>query len=582
MCGIVGFTGSKDFIKLEKLLTLLEHRGRDETSRWWNGGVNLGINRLAVNDLRPGLYPIKYKRYVLVYNGEIYNYLELKEYLAKRGVRLSSHCDGEVILPLFDLDGYAAFDRLEGMFAAAIVDTAGNRLILARDKMGEKPLYYYRTGKKLVFASEMKVLLNGISNRWSINPASLPEYLQQGFVFGPKTIVRGIKKLLPAQVIDLDLKTNKVSQARYWKPKIHQVINEEPVENLAERLEDELDRSVRQRLLSDVPVGCFLSGGVDSGLVTYFASKYKGKLRSYSVGFPSSFEDDESKYSRELAERLSTDHQEIVCTQDSCLPIVENIGKTIDEPISDPAALPTFLLSKLASKSVKVVLTGDGGDEVFGGYDRYRRQLVVEKFKILRLFPPLHKRYSTQGIWQNDELKLLLKIPSPPLKFPSILKKLEGKNPLQAMQLTDFNGYLPEQLLMKVDKMTMRHTLEARAPLLDSRLVEFGLNLPNRLKIHRGKGKFLLKKVAEKFLPKSLVRRPKHGFTLPINLWLREKFRPLAEDSAAAIGESSSLFNRQTYQRILADHLNTRCNYGDKIWSMVILTRWAKEYRVHL
>lgn len=581
MCGIVGFTGNKDFIKLRRLLALLEHRGRDETTLWWDEGVNLGINRLAVNDLRPGLYPLKYKRYVLVYNGEIYNYQEIKKHLAERGVRLVSHCDGEVILPLFDLYGSAAFERLEGMFAIAIVDLNERRLILARDKMGEKPLYYSRSGENFIFASEMKAILKGTPNSWSVNPASLPEYLQQGFVFGPKTIVRGIKKLLPAQVIALDLKTNKLSQARYWRLKLNQNTHEESIENLVSRLEDELDRSVRQRLLSDVAVGCFLSGGVDSGLVAYFAGKYQKKLKTFSISFPSSPDDDESKYSQAMAAQLSADHQEIEFTQESCLPIVENIGKTIDEPISDPAALPTFLLSKLASKSVKVVLTGDGGDEVFGGYDRYRKQLLAEKLKVLGLLPPLHRRYSTQGIWREDELKRLLRIPSPPLKFPSALKRLENINPLLAMQLTDFNGYLPEQLLMKVDKMTMSHTLEARAPLLDSRLVEFGLNLPNRLKIHRGHGKFLLKKVGEKFLPKSLVWRPKHGFTLPINLWLREKFRPLAEDSAA-IGESSTLFDRQTYQRILADHLIGGCDYGDKIWSMLVLTRWAKEYGISL
>lgn len=542
----------------------------------------MGINRLAVNDLRPGLYPLKYKRYVLVYNGEIYNYQEIKKHLAERGVRLVSHCDGEVILPLFDLYGSAAFERLEGMFAIAIVDLNEHRLVLARDKMGEKPLYYSRAGENFIFASEMKAILNGASNGWLINPDSLPEYLQQGFVFGPKTIVRGIKKLLPGQVIALDLKTNKLSQARYWRLKLNQNTHEESIENLVSRLEDELDRSVRQRLLAEVPIGCFLSGGVDSGLVAYFACKYQKKLKTFSVKFPSSPGDDESKYSQAISAQLSTDHQEIEFTQESCLPIVENIGKTIDEPISDPAALPTFLLSKLASKSVKVVLTGDGGDEVFGGYDRYRKQLLAEKLKVLGLFPPLHRRYSTQGIWREDELKRLLKIPSPSLRFPSILKRLENTNPLLAMQLTDFNGYLPEQLLMKVDKMTMRHTLEARAPLLDSRLVEFGLNLPNRFKINRGHGKFLLKKVGEKFLPKSSVWRPKHGFTLPINLWLREKFRPLAEDSAAVIGKNSSLFDKQAYQRILADHFKESCDFGDKIWSMVVLIRWAKEYGVSL
>lgn len=582
MCGIVGFTGNKDFPKLQRLLSLVDHRGRDETSRWWGGGVNLGINRLAVNDLRPGLYPLTYKKYALVYNGEIYNYGDLKQHLLRKGVSLASRCDGEVILPLFDLYGVAAFERLEGMFAIAIVDLNKHLLILARDKMGEKPLYYSRARQAFVFASEMKAILNGMPNSWSINPDSLPEYLQQGFVFGPKTIVRGIKKLLPGQILDFDLRSKRMRRLTYWKPKIRQDLPRHSDKDLIEILEDELRRSVGQRLLSDVPVGCFLSGGIDSGLVAYFAGRHKKKLKTFSIGFPSSPNDDESKYSQAMAAQLSTDHQEIEFTQESCLPVVENIGKTIDEPISDPAVLPTFLLSKLASKSVKVVLTGDGGDEVFGGYDRYRKQLMAEKFKIMGLFPPLHRRYSTQGIWRKDELKSLLKISSPPLGFPSILKRLENTNPLLAMQLTDFNGYLPEQLLMKVDKMTMQHTLEARAPLLDSRLVEFGLNFPNRLKIHRGHGKFLLKKVAEKFLPKSLVWRPKHGFTLPVNLWLREKFRPLAEDSAAAIGESSSLFDKHTYQKILADHFNASCDFGDKIWSMVILTKWAKEYGVSL
>lgn len=580
MCGIVGFTGNKDFPKLHHLLSFLEHRGRDEASQWWGGGVNLGINRMAVNDLSRGLYPLIYKKYALVYNGEIYNYKNLKQHLLLRGVSLASHCDGEVILPLFDLYGPAAFNRLEGMFAAAIVDQDKHRLVLARDKMGEKPLYYYRTGKTLVFASEMKVILSGVSNGWSINQDSLSEYLKQGFVFGPKTIVNGIKKLLQGQLLEFDLDSMRIHRRRYWEPMIHQDLLHYSDNDLMGILEDELDRSITQRMLSDVPIGCFLSGGVDSGLVACLAGKHQKKMKTFSVGIPSSPNDDESKYSKAIAAQLSTDHQEVEFTQELCLTILEDIGKTIDEPISDPAALPTFMISKLASNSVRVVLTGDGGDEVFGGYDRYRKHLMMDKLKIYRLIRPLHRRYTTQGIWKEDELERLLKIPSLTFKSPQVLKLLENTNPMAAMQLADFNGYLPEQLLMKVDKMTMRHTLEARAPLLDSRLVEFGLNLPTRLKIHHKHGKYLLKKVAEKLLPKSLVWRPKHGFTLPINQWLRDKFRPIAEDSVAVIAEYPHLFNEKYYQEILANHFNSNCQYGDKIWSMVVLIEWAKEYGI--
>lgn len=582
MCGIVGFTGNKDFSRLQRLLDLLKHRGRDETTLWWDKGVNLGINRLAVNDLRRGLYPLKYKNYLLVYNGEIYNYQELKKHLTDRGVPVFSHCDGEVILPLFDLYGRAAFNRLEGMFAIAIVDLSKRRLILARDKMGEKPLYYSLVDQRFIFASEMKVILRGVKNGWEINSVSLPEYLQQGFVFGPKTIVRGIKKLLAGQILEFDLKTNRLNQFRYWKPKLGGKRPRQTESELVEALEDELDRSVKQRLLTDVPLGCFLSGGVDSTLVTFFVSKYQTKLKTFSVGFPDEEKHDESRYSRWVAEILATDHQEIECTQESCLPIIKNIGKTIDEPISDPAALPTFLLSKLASLSVKVVLTGDGGDEVFGGYDRYWKQLAAEKFKIFGLFLPLHRRYSTQGIWQQTELNSLLKIPSYPLKFPSALRRLENQNPLAGMQLADLAGFLPEQLMMKVDKMSMQHTLETRAPFLDSKLVQFGVNLPPKLKIKRLHGKYLLKKVAERNFPKSLIWRPKHSFTLPIGSWLRREWRTLAEESVESFKNDSELFHKPTYQKFVEQHLSGECEFADKLWSMIVLTRWAKEYNFRL
>jgi len=596
MCGIVGFTGEEDRRLVSKKLKIIEHRGRDEFVVRHDKGLNLGMNRLAINDLTKGLFPMRYKHYVMIFNGEIYNYSELKNNLFQKGIKLKTRNDGEVILPLLDLYKEKAFKLLEGMFAIAIFDTRKKKLILIRDKFGEKPLYYFYKNGYFSFASELKALIFDKKVNFKINLNSLNEYLQQGFAFGNKSFVKGVKKLNPGCFLEYDLKSQKIKKESYWQLRIQSGFEKIPEFILIDELELKLKEAIRKRLLSDVEIGCFLSGGIDSSMIALYAKEFLGKLKTFSISFEGNKREDESEYSRKVSTWLDTDHKEIRCNGKSVKPIVENIGKYIDEPICDTAVLPTFLLAKEARKKVKVVLSGGGADEIFAGYHRYWQELLAIKIrgllgenggKILskftrgrfnKIFTSVNDHYSTQGIWNYDELNNLVNFNCKKLLFP-FLKKYIKDNLLLGMQLTDLSGYLPEQLLMKVDKMTMSNNLESRAPYLDTDLVGWALNLPEELKISNRHGKYLLKKLGERYFSKSFTWRPKHGFYVPINNWLRKELKKEALDSVEKAG-GMEIFKSKYYEKIVKKHMSREGDYGDKIWSMIVLSKWMKEYNI--
>lgn len=599
MCGIVGFTGKKNLRKLSQMLAVVEHRGRDGRTLFYTDQAHLGMNRLAIIDLTRNLYPMRYKQYTLVFNGEIYNYQELKKRLCAHGVSFTTTSDAEVILPLFHLYGFKAFSMLEGMFALSIYDKKKKQILLIRDKSGEKPLYVIRSASGLVFASEIKALLSFDKSRKTLDHSSLSQYLRQGFVFSPDTLVRKIQKVPPSSYLMYDMSTKHTCVTAYWSPR-PKFVSVGNTNRLIGTLEELLQKSIRLRLIADVPVGCFLSGGVDSSMVTYFASQEKPNIQTYSVAFPGYEQYDESEFAFIVARRLKTRHTVVACTAERVRTLFDHIGTFIDEPIIDPAVLPTLLMAAEARKHVKVVLTGEGADELFGGYERYHRQLLVERFRyycsqmpllltVLSYIPyqrvqnvsrDLPTRYSAQRVWNDKELSQILLYPPQPLPRHRYLQSYAATNPLLAMQLTDFRGYMAEQLLMKIDKSTMAYNLEARAPYLDTDIINFAFSLEHSKKLQSFHGKYILKKLAERHFPNSFVWRPKHGFDIPLRDWFRKELRDYVEQSVDDTRLYKEIFNVEYYKHIVNEHESEISDHSAKIWSILVLVSWMKAHDI--
>lgn len=597
MCGIVGFTGPKNIPKLQKLLKLVEHRGRDGEVTFYSSQIHLGMNRLAIIGINSNPYPIRYKHFVLVFNGEIYNHVALRAQLRKKGVRFTTACDAEVILPLYDQYGVSCFSKLDGMFALAIFDTLNKKLFIARDKSGEKPLYYASLPSGFIFASELKVILSSCS-RLALNQDSLIEYFVDGFAHSPKTLVKNIYKLGPSEYLEFDPQSRQLRADTYWRPPSSFSFVSSSELKLIDQLDRLLQQAVESRLISDVSLGCFLSGGVDSSLVTALTVRKKRGMHTFSISFPQAGNIDESKHAQSISTYLGTNHTQINCTALSTREVIENIGLTIDEPIVDPAYIPTYLMSLVARKSVKVVLTGEGADELFAGYTRYQKQItsllfskqnylfsllrsimsVMPSYRMQSLSQKLSQRYSPQHVWNPKQLSRLLRFPIMRSTLPMLLLH-EDNNPLLGMQMVDYRGYLPDQLCMKVDKATMLANLEARAPYLDSKVVAFALNLSNSYKLKFPHGKYLLKKVAERYLPSQYVWRRKHGFDLPLRDWFIAELRDIVEESYKELVKHNRS-NHLYYRQIIDDHLAKRKDHANKIWSVIVLMRWLKVHNI--
>ncbi len=594
MCGILGFTGKRNKKELSRLLSIIQHRGFDGQSIFIQNDVHFGMNRLAIIDLTKNLYPMKYKKLTLVFNGEIYNFKDLKNMLQQKGIHFKTNSDAEIILPLYDLYGNKAFSMLEGMFAISIYNNKSKKILLIRDKSGEKPLYYVKSGDNFFFSSEIKVLLQipGIAKQ--LNRPRLSEYFTHGFVHAPNTLIQSIKKLPPATVLTFNVQTQSLVTKKYWDVSSFNntaiSINVRSSRSILDKL---LSDSVMLRLISDVPIGCFLSGGIDSSLICQYAVLVNPMLRTYSATFPGYENQDESIFSSYVAKMLKTNHTQVECTSTAVIEVLENLGTLIDEPIVDPAFVPTFLLAREARKKVKVVLTGEGADELFAGYSRYTVETQKEKLhnaiissKLTqyiwkqvfgntrrRILLPIDKRYSPQHVWDMHELCLAEKY----TKEPGLMNERyysPKKSTLFYLQTNDFARYLSDQLLNKVDKATMAANLEARAPYLDSRIIEYAFSIPDNQKHNFLQGKLALKKVAEKYFPKKYVWRKKHGFEMPLSEWFKKDLKMYAYDSLSAAAKYPTIFEYARYKRIIDDHMNGSKNNANKIWSMIVLTRW--------
>ena len=574
MCRIVGIwhQNFRNNYDIEKVLLNMRdsmiHGGPDDTGIYINKNKGLGLahRRLSILDLSPaGHQPMSFDNLTIVYNGEVYNFKEIREELKKYGYKFSSNTDTEVILKAFHKWGFKCVDRFKGMWAFAILDKKNEKLILCRDRVGVKPLYYYNKNNVFVFSSEIKAILEHPYFRKEINTNSALLFLQYGYVPTKETIFKNIKHLSPGSFLVID-KTGNIEIKNYWDvtsifpQKLNISLNQE--KELIDFVEKSLIESFKYRLVSDVPVGIYFSGGIDSTLVTTLLQKNtSSKLKTFTIGF-SHRKYDESRYAKEIAKYLGTEHYEIFINKEDYISSFYKAISLMDDPIADDAFIPTYYLSKHAKKEVKVVLSADGGDEIFGGYKKYLYAKNLYKFKyIIPLISPLMKvLLNNPKLNGYNYTKLFNAIVSPNKnackinedisKFssdyyikntflstynPNVCKNIKSINDYNKyffsyLAIYDFKAYLPNDLLIKTDRATMFNSIEGREPFLDDKLIEIGLNLPDHLKLRNGQNKYILRKVLEKNLPQELFNRKKHGFDAPVFEFFKDEINSIFRD----------------------------------------------------
>ena len=622
MCGIAGFVGQGNQEDLAKMILAIEYRGPDDRGFLWRDNVGLAQCRLSIIDLTPaGHQPMSNHRgdIWLAFNGEIYNFQELKSELERLGkYQFKSKSDTEVIIYLYEEFGESAFSKMDGMFALALYDFRLKKMILARDRLGKKPLYWGIFNETLIFGSELKAILAHRSSKKELNLESLNKYLLYDYVPTPQTIFKNIHKLEPATY--LVWQGGRMEKKRFWQLSFSpSKINFKEAIGELERL---IDNGVKERLMADVPLGIFLSGGIDSGAVAYFAQKNSGqKIKTFSIGFEeSSF--DESVYARKISDFLKTEHYHQVLTAKDSLDLIPNLADFIDEPLADPSVIPTYLLSKFTKNYVTVALGGDGGDELFAGYPTFQaeklvgwyrkipspvRKLIIEK--IINQLPASEKNFSwefklkkfLEGANQKNQYRhqdWLGSFDRPnreKLILPGVWRELKEKNEYEEIDGYfkesggfDFNNqllylylrtYLMDQVLVKVDRMSMSVALEVRAPFLDYQLVEFVSSLPFNYKLNGLTTKYIFKKLMADKLPSSIVNRAKKGFGVPLARWLKNELKDWCDEILAeAEIVKGGLFNFSFINKLKQDHFSGREDNHKKLWNLVIWQLWQNKW----
>jgi asparagine synthase (glutamine-hydrolysing) len=629
VCGIVGFTHKNwlpDSDRIRNATATLIHRGPDQQGVFQSSLCSMGGARLKIIDLGLGDQPILSDDgdVAIVFNGEIYNHQELRRELESLGHRFYSHCDTETILHAFLEWDTACFARLRGMFAIALWTKSKKRLVLARDRMGIKPLYFMRRGEDLFFGSELKAILihPEIERRLSLD--GLDCYLSLNYVPCPWTLVEGIEKLPPGQW--MEWRDGKVSSDAYWRLPFT-VVSDWTLESAREELDTLLRQSIREHMVSDVPLGMWLSGGVDSSTILHYAAmESSAPLKTFSVSFQGrSF--DETAYIREVAARYQTDHTELDLNPDVDLrSAIEAFAYYSDEPSADAGALPVWFLSKLSKTKVTVSLSGEGADELFGGYLTYRANrlaAVARRFpqqsrrlalSALRLWPVSDDKISFEyqlkrflegsllsperahvywnGTFTEAQKRALVRSELPPA-LDRVLSELRDQTVANAAVTTgadndlapylffDQKYFLPDDILYKADRMSMAHSLEVRPPFLDHRVVEFAASLPSSLKIRGSRQKVVLKELMRDKLPTSVLRRKKIGFDIPAHDWLRGCLRPLMmEVLLDTSSEHTKLFRRDVIETHIRQHMERRVNIGYHLWGLMVLFLWMKKWGI--
>jgi len=611
MCGISGYWSRREFAAgtLAAMTRLLAHRGPDAEGFFERGPAHFGHRRLSVIDLEGSRQPLVSAdgKVALVFNGEIYNFRELRSELEKLGCVFATHGDSEVLLHAWCIYGTAMLEKLQGMFAFAIWDENRQSLFLARDHLGVKPLHYAWDGQTLVFASEIKALRAHPAVSREIDLNALGLYLECQYIPAPRTIYRAIRKLEPAHALLLE--NGEIKSWKYWEPDYRDKLVLDEEQALA-ALDRELRASVQAMLVADVPLGAFVSGGVDSSLIAALMTDLRQKpVDTFNLGFLGNVAGSEHREAEQVARHIGATHHSLMIAPEDVLSAYDDWIEIFDEPFGDQAALPTMLLSKLTRQHVTVALTGEGADEVFGGYGNYWKRARDERLTGILGHPMSPLPWLARGLpaqLRKDRLIKAVALPQnrryrtipnvfdsllrPELFSPAFLGRLtedlgdyaarhfdacNSAHYLDKLMYVDTALWLPDDLLTKVDRATMRYSLEARVPFLDHRFFEFCARLDPALKVRGKTGKWLLKRLAEKYLPHDIVHRNKQGFVMPLSEWLvgtlkGEVERTLASDAFGSRG----LFRPEALQRLLADHHSGRKNHAGRLWALMALERW--------
>jgi asparagine synthase (glutamine-hydrolysing) len=617
MCGIAGvlyFDGTPATeAEIAPMLAVQIHRGPDQGAVIVDGGCGLGNRRLAIQDISPsGALPMRDGDNIIAFNGEVYNHPRLRRLLEMEGARYRSNSDTETVLKLYRRDGQQLLHSLRGMFAFALWDAPNQRLTVARDRLGEKPLYYYHDERVFVFASEIKSLLMhpAVPRESAFDAHLLALYLGYGYIPAPLTAFKGIKALLPGHVITITGRDFQPQQ--YWTPPHparYSPLTAEFEARKCDELREALGESVRQALISDVPLGAFLSGGLDSSLIVALMRRHQnGTIRTFSIGFAGDDSFDETQYARQVASRLGTEH-----TAFTVNPQAFDLAPTLvwhhDQPFADSSAIPTYLVSQLTRQQVTVALTGDGGDELFAGYERFYAHALVQRMAALprslwsgvanairvlpegtgyynvikragrfargASLPPALAYYDWIRLFNREQIGALTGATSDDagLHFAAQMgTRVELADLLRINMLT----YLPDDLLIKTDRSSMAVSLETRAPFLDHWLVEMAATIPDNLKLKGSTTKYLLKKVAEDLLPAEIIHRPKHGFGVPLGAWLRMDIRHVRDLLLDARARERGLLDTAAVTRLLDEHAAGKRDHGGRLWSLLTLELWHR------
>ena len=629
MCGIAGWANldsEKSSQKqceavLHSMCERMRHRGPDSEGLWTNETAALGMRRLSIIDLQTGEQPVysEDKRIVVVMNGELYNFKEVRKDLERRGHRFETNTDTEILPHLYEEYGEAMLEHINGMFAFALWDENKKKLLIARDRFGEKPLYYGVFDNKLIFASEPKVLLENEAVEPQLNLQAIRSFLSFDYVPAPASIYKNIYKLPAAHVLILE--NGEVKTRRYWNLEFNKNSVKPTVDEAARGLREILSDAVKMRLVADVPLGILLSGGVDSSTVAAFAARHSvEKIKTFSIGFDEdSF--DESKYARQVAAHLGTEHYEEKLSVERAADLISEIGTWLDEPLSDASLIPTLLLSKFVKKHVTVALGGDGGDELFAGYPMYFAHRVAGFYNAIPQFlrggliepfvnrlPVSNKNLSfdykakrfvaaanrdavtRHHSWfgsfssdaQNDLLSRdVLAATSADIyrDAKDLLEITNASTEIERMQFLDVNFYLAEDILTKVDRASMAVSLEVRAPFLDPRVAQFAAALPLEYKLKGSQGKYILKKAVEKILPKNILHRPKKGFGVPVAAWLKGSLNPLMHELLDAKRlKNQGFFNEKFVQRLIREHETNVASHHKQLWTLLVFQLWFDNF----
>jgi asparagine synthase (glutamine-hydrolysing) len=620
MCGIAGVVNSErggvEAATIRRMCQCIFHRGPDDEGIFVKDGAGFGVRRLRVIDLDGGHQPVfnEDKTICIVYNGEIYNFLELRQSLERRGHHFYTHTDTEVIVHLYEEMGSDCVQELRGMFAFAIYDTCNRRLLLARDRLGIKPLNYAFADGYLLFGSEIKSILAVAPELATIDQRALWQYFYFGYIPDPATAFLPIKKLLPGHVLEFE--EGKIRTRKYWDLPEYGTHQPRDEEECLQELERRLAEAVRIRLISDVPLGALLSGGIDSSTIVALMARASSRpVKTFSIGFRQA-DFNEASYARLVAEKFGTEHHELIL-EPNVVETVESLALSLEEPFGDSSILPTYYVSRLARQHVTVALSGDGGDEAFAGYERYRIHLQSRNFSGIPEWAgcfyrqQLHRRlpsglpgrnlaYSVSLPWAerylegislrsfDREMALLsedfrataLGDVDPMSAKRRFLDEAPARDPLSRVLYLDTKTYLPGDILTKVDRMSMLASLEVRVPILDHLFLEWVTGLPARWKMRGSKQKYIFAKLAKRVgVPEQVLDRPKQGFALPLRHWMRNELKSLIMSVLLdASTRERGYFNPQGVQRLLDEHFQERRDHSARIWRFFMFELWHRNF----